>query len=54
VQIRAWNRAFRDEAAIAPHGAHDDQLDAAAGAFSSVAFETTASLAAGAPFPLFC
>ena len=49
----AWNRAFRDEAAIAPHGAHDDQLDAVAGAFSAVAFETTASLAAWARYPLY-
>jgi predicted phage terminase large subunit-like protein len=49
----AWNRDFRDEASIAPHGAHDDQLDAVSGAFSSVALETTASLADGAPFPLY-
>jgi predicted phage terminase large subunit-like protein len=49
----AWNRAFRDEAAIAPHGAHDDQLDAVAGAFASVALEMIASLEPGARYPLY-
>jgi predicted phage terminase large subunit-like protein len=49
----AWNRDFLDEAAIAPHGKHDDQLDAAAGAFTSVALETIASLADGAQYPLY-
>jgi predicted phage terminase large subunit-like protein len=49
----AWNRAFRDEASVAPNGAHDDQLDAVSGAFSSVALETTASLADGAQYPLY-
>jgi predicted phage terminase large subunit-like protein len=42
----AWNRAFLDEASSAPRGAHDDQLDAVAGAFTCVALEAT-------PTPIF-
>ncbi len=49
----AWNREFRDEAAMAPHGAHDDQLDAVSGAFSAVALERRASLEDDAEFPLY-
>jgi predicted phage terminase large subunit-like protein len=49
----AWNRAFRDEAALAPKGAHDDQLDAVSGAFTCVALDTTPSLEDGAEYPLF-
>jgi predicted phage terminase large subunit-like protein len=48
-----WNRPFLDEVASAPHGDHDDQLDAVSGAFKAVALETTASLAAGAMYPLY-
>ncbi len=33
---RAWNRAFLDELAAFPHGAHDDQVDAAALAFEAL------------------
>lgn len=31
-----WNTAFLDELAAFPHGRHDDQVDAAAGAFSAL------------------
>lgn len=34
-----WNAAFRNELTSFPHGAHDDQVDAASGAFSKVAEE---------------
>lgn len=32
-----WNAPFRDELTSFPHGQHDDQVDAASGAFSKVA-----------------
>lgn len=32
----AWNRAFLDELAVFPAGAHDDQVDAASGAYEQV------------------
>jgi predicted phage terminase large subunit-like protein len=32
-----WNHAFLEELALAPHGAHDDQIDAAALAFNKLA-----------------
>lgn len=32
-----WNHAFLEEAALAPNGAHDDQIDAAALAFNKLA-----------------
>lgn len=32
-----WNVSFRTELAAFPHGAHDDQVDAASGAFSKLA-----------------
>jgi len=48
-----WNRAFRDEVSSVPRGAHDDQIDAVAGAFTSVALEITASLEPGAEYPLY-
>ena len=32
-----WNAAFLDELTVAPHGANDDQIDAAALAFSKLA-----------------
>lgn len=31
-----WNTRFRDELTTFPHGAHDDQVDAASGAFSKL------------------
>lgn len=31
-----WNAAFRNELTAFPHGAHDDQVDAASGAFSKL------------------
>ncbi len=33
----AWNRAFLEELAAFPNGAHDDQVDAASGAFGKLA-----------------
>jgi len=33
----AWNRAFLDELCSFPHGPHDDQVDATAGAFAKLA-----------------
>lgn len=43
VRLKAarWNAAFLDEAADAPYGAHDDQLDAVSGAFQEVAVGST-------------
>jgi predicted phage terminase large subunit-like protein len=36
--VRApWNRSFMDELCTYPHGRHDDQVDAAAGAFAQAA-----------------
>lgn len=32
-----WNASFRNELTAFPHGAHDDQVDAASGAFSKLA-----------------
>lgn len=32
----AWNRTFIDEAKLFPNGAHDDMIDAAAGAFNRI------------------
>jgi len=32
-----WNAAFLDELCVAPSGAHDDQIDAAALAFNKLA-----------------
>lgn len=32
----AWNEAFLDEVTVFPNGAHDDQVDAASGAFASL------------------
>jgi predicted phage terminase large subunit-like protein len=32
----AWNRAFLDELAVFPAGAHDDQVDAASGAYEMI------------------
>jgi predicted phage terminase large subunit-like protein len=49
-----WNREFLDEVGSAPRGAHDDQLDAIAGALSSVLFDIPVpSLEDGARFPLY-
>jgi predicted phage terminase large subunit-like protein len=31
-----WNRAFLDEVEMFPHGGHDDQVDAASGAFAKI------------------
>ena len=39
----AWRDAFRAEAADFPTGKHDDQIDAAAGAFNTLAVRNTAS-----------
>jgi len=36
----AWNRAFLDEACLFPGGAHDDQVDAASGAFAQLTGRT--------------
>jgi phage terminase large subunit-like protein len=33
----AWNGAFLDEVAAFANGAHDDQIEAAAGAFAELA-----------------
>lgn len=33
----AWNREFLDELCVFPHGSHDDQVDAASGAFNKLA-----------------
>jgi len=33
-----WNRDFLDELALFPHGAHDDQVDAVAGAVNQISF----------------
>lgn len=33
-----WNRDFLDEAALFPHGANDDQVDAVSGGFNQIAF----------------
>lgn len=35
-----WNKAFIDEACGFPHGSHDDQIDAAGGAFNKLAKPT--------------
>jgi predicted phage terminase large subunit-like protein len=35
----AWTTAWLDELAVAPVGAHDDQVDSAAGAFAELALE---------------
>ena len=37
-----WNAAFLDELEAFPFGSHDDQVDAASGAFSMVAAQRTA------------
>jgi predicted phage terminase large subunit-like protein len=37
----AWNAQFLAEVSMAPHGAHDDQLDGAAGAFGELARGST-------------
>lgn len=37
----AWNRVFLDELAVFPNGQHDDQVDAAAGAFNTLALGFT-------------
>ena len=48
-----WNKDFLDEVDVAGGGDHDDQLDACAGAFKALALEDSASLAAGARYPLY-
>jgi predicted phage terminase large subunit-like protein len=48
-----WNREFLEEISAAPRGAHDDQIDAVSGAFSTVALDKTPSLAPGAAYPIF-
>ncbi len=50
---KKWIAEFLDEVTAAPYGAHDDQLDAVAGAFTCLALENQASLAAAAMYPLF-
>ena len=40
-----WNREFIDEHLVAPNGTHDDQIDAASGAFSKVALGKNVDLA---------
>ncbi len=42
----AWNEAFIDEVTVFPNGAHDDQVDAASGAFASLLTLSTYNLAA--------
>jgi predicted phage terminase large subunit-like protein len=43
-----WNEAFIVEAAGFPHGTHDDQVDAAGGAFNKLAAKTFPDLASSA------
>jgi predicted phage terminase large subunit-like protein len=38
IKKATWNRAFLDEAALFPNGAHDDQVDATSGALKELAF----------------
>lgn len=44
-----WNGAFIDEAQLFPRGAHDDQIDAASGAFNRLALEYRPQAGAVAP-----
>lgn len=37
----SWNYAFLDELCVAPNGVHDDQADAASGAFNKLAMKRT-------------
>lgn len=43
----SWNREFIEEHCAFPHGSHDDQVDAAAGAFSKLTRRTRRLLASG-------
>lgn len=43
-RMTSWNTTFLAEAAAAPHGEHDDQMDAVAGAFQELALQQPASV----------
>jgi phage terminase large subunit-like protein len=36
-----WTTAWLDELVLAPFGAHDDQVDSAAGAFAELALQSS-------------
>lgn len=44
-----WNRAFADEASVFPNGRHDDQVDAASGAFNKLVLVPEPAAGAATP-----